>query len=305
MLPLRWIAVVVPVVAIGGLDLIDDHEWSDLLTRPLNTLAVPVLGLVFAIVVARIAFGRIDRLTSTLRERNAALEERERENARLQQQLSDLAVRGERERIAREMHDGLAQVLGYVNTKAQAVEELLTVGEVAPARRQLSELAGAARSVYVDTRAAILGLTEAVPLDRGIAAALADYGTRFAEISKMAVTVDASPAARELRLAPEVEGHVVRIAQEALTNVRKHAAARRASVRLDVGGGQLTLAVEDDGEGFDPATAAASDWPQYGMRSIRERASAIEGAAEWSSRPGAGTVFRLRLPLGAENAAVT
>ncbi len=302
-LRLRWVAVVVPVIAIGVLDLVTDHEWSDLITDPLNTLAVPIAGLVFALATARIAFGRIDRLTAALRERNAALEQRERENEQLQRQLRDLAVRGERERIAREMHDGLTQVLGYVNTKAQAVQELLAVGQVDPARRQLDELAAAARSVYVDARAAILGLVEPVALDRGVAAALDEYASRFAELSKVAVTVDASPAARALRFAPEVEAHVLRIAQEALTNVRKHAAARRAAVRLDVAGAQLTLAVEDDGHGFDLAATPPSDWPQYGMRAIRQRAAAIEGSAEWSSRPGSGTLFRLRLPLGSTRSA--
>lgn len=295
---LRWIAVIVPVVAIGVLDLVTDHELSDLITNPLNTLLVPATGLVFALVTARIAFRRIDRLTAVLRQRNAELEERQRENEALQEQLRDLAVRAERARIAREMHDGLAQVLGYVNTKAQAVEELLAAQQVDPARRQLAELAAAARSVYVDTRAAILGLTHSVALEKGLAAALDEYAVRFADASKLAVTVDASPAARATRLGPEIEEHIFRIAQEALTNVRKHAAARRARVALDATAAMVELTVEDDGHGFDLA-AQPSDRPQYGMRSIRERAASIDGSARWSSRPGAGTVFRLEVPLHA------
>jgi signal transduction histidine kinase len=295
---LRWIAVIVPVIAIGVLDLVTDHEWSDLVAEPVNTLAVPVIGLVFAVVTARIAFRRIDRLTAALRLRNAELEERQRENERLQEQLRDLAVRAERARIAREMHDGLAQVLGYVNTKAQAVEELLAARQIDPARRQLAELAAAARSVYVDTRAAILGLTHPVALENGIAAALDEYAARFADASKLAVTVDASAAARAMRLGPEIEEHVFRIAQEALTNVRKHAAARRARVVLHATDARVELTVEDDGYGFDPA-AQPADRPQYGMRSIRERAASIDGSAHWSSRPGNGTVFHLEVPIRA------
>jgi signal transduction histidine kinase len=295
---LRWIAVIVPVIAIGVLDLVTDHEWDDLITKPVNTLLVPVIGLLFAVVTARIAFRRIDRLTAALRQRNAELEERQRENEALQEQLRDLAVRAERARIAREMHDGLAQVLGYVNTKAQAVEELLAARQIDPARRQLAELAAAARSVYVDTRAAILGLTHTVALERGIAAALDEYAVRFADASKLAVTVDASPTARTMRLGPEIEEHVFRIAQEALTNVRKHAAARRARVVLEATEALVQLTVEDDGHGFDLA-GQPSDRPQYGMRSIRERAATIDGAARWSSRPGAGTVFHLEVPLHA------
>ena len=84
------------------------------------------------------------------------------ENARLQARLRELAVVAERERIAREMHDGLAQVLGYVNTKSQAIEELLVAGRTDEARDQLAELAAAARSIYVDVREAILGLRSPV-----------------------------------------------------------------------------------------------------------------------------------------------
>ena len=84
------------------------------------------------------------------------------ENARLQARLRELAVVAERERIAREMHDGLAQVLGYVNTKSQAIEELLDADRTDEARGLLAELAAAARSIYVDIREAILGLRSPV-----------------------------------------------------------------------------------------------------------------------------------------------
>ena len=428
---LRWLAVIVPVVAIGVLDLITDHEWDDLLVKPLNTLAIPLVVLAFAIVFARFAFRRIDELVEAARERSATLERRNAalealrdvsraitafaptedvfravvekahalldsdvacislvgpdgthrlaarqgpaeafpsrdeppldprdlvradylasplatpllrgtmtvgaltvgrrssrsayrpedvellallaggaaiafENERLQRELRELAIRSERERIAREMHDGLAQILGYVNTKAQAVEELLALGQADAARRQLAQLAAAARSVYVDVREAILGLTSPVAVDRGLAGALEEYAVRFAEASKLAATVEATPAARALRLPPEVEAHVFHIAQEALTNVRKHAAARRVRLRLEVDDRSLLLAIEDDGAGFDPAAAPTSDWPHYGMRSMRERAASIGAAVDWSAGREAGTTFRLRVPLGLDRGA--
>ena len=154
------------------------------------------------------------------------------ENARLQARLRELAVVAERERIAREMHDGLAQVLGYVNTKSQAIEELLVAGRTDEARDQLAELAAAARSIYVDVREAILGLRSPVIPGLGLVAAVEDYAARFAEASKIAVHVDAPDAARRLDLAPDVEAQVFRIVQEALTNVRKHSGARTGRDRL-------------------------------------------------------------------------
>jgi signal transduction histidine kinase len=116
------------------------------------------------------------------------------EAARLQNELQVLAIQGERERIAREMHDGLAQVLGYVNTKSQAVEEMLAAGRVDEARRLLAELAAAARSVYVDVREAILSLSDAGAFRSGLAAALEEYAALYAESSKLAVHFHTSPA---------------------------------------------------------------------------------------------------------------
>lgn len=301
---LRWAAVVFPALAIGILDLITDHEWKDLIDEPLNTLAVPGIVLLLSIAVSRIVFERIDKLTDDLRARNAALEARDAENERLQGQVRDLAVAAERERIANDLHDGSAQVLAYVNAKAQAIDSLLETGQLEPARRQLGELSAAARSVYVDTRAAIFGLSRPLAVEGDVVAALEAYASRFADMSKLALAVDASPAARALRVRPEVGTQILRIAGEALTNVRKHAAAHRAVIRADVAGDDLIVSVEDDGRGFDPVAPDGSDWPHYGMRSIRERAIALDGSAEWSSRPGAGTEIRLRVPVRTAAAAL-
>ena len=124
------------------------------------------------------------------------------ENARLQARLRELAVVAERERIAREMHDGLAQVLGYVNTKSQAIEELLIADRPDDARGQLAELAAAARSIYVDIREAILSLRSPVVPGAGLVAAVEEYAQRFAEVSKLAVRVEATEATRHLDLPP-------------------------------------------------------------------------------------------------------
>ncbi len=279
---LRWVAVVVPTVVIGILDLVTDHEWTDLVTAPFNTLMVPLLGLAGAIVFAGTVFRRIDRLAAEVHERDAEL-------------ARAAAVQGERERIAREMHDGLAQVLGYVNTKAQAVEGLLANGHTDEARRQLAELSAAARSVYVDVREAILGLTNPVSANGGLVTALEEYAARFSDASKLAVSVNATAAARELRLAPEAESQIFRIVQEALTNVRKHAAARRVDLAVAVAANELVLTVIDDGVGLAPH-AVPADWPHYGMQGMRSRAAAIGATVDWTSVDEGGTRFTLSVP---------
>jgi signal transduction histidine kinase len=221
------------------------------------------------------------------------------EAARLRDELQLLAVQGERERIAREMHDGLAQVLGYVNTKSQAVEEMLSVGRVEEARQQLAELAAAARSVYVDVREAILSLAAPVPADRGIAAALEEYAALYAESSKLAVRFKAAPEARVARLSAVAQAEVFSIAREALTNVRKHARAHRVGLDLTLDGSEFVLRVEDDGVGFDADLLAAGPerWPHFGLAGMRERAQSIGGRILWHSRQGAGTTVELFVPV--------
>jgi signal transduction histidine kinase len=221
------------------------------------------------------------------------------EAARLQTELRALAIQGERERIAREMHDGLAQVLGYVNTKSQAVEELLAADRVPEARRQLAELAAAARSVYVDVREAILSLSTPVP-DRGVAAALEEYSAAYAESSKLAVRFAASPAATRATLSAAAQAEVFSIAREALTNVRKHARAQRVTVELAVQGEELILCITDDGVGFDADVLAVGPerWPHFGLAGMRERAESVGGRISWHSRLGTGTEVELHVPVG-------
>ena len=222
------------------------------------------------------------------------------EAARLQSQLKVLAIQGERERIAREMHDGHAQVLAYVNTKSQAVEEMLAAGQVVEARRQLAELASAARSVYVDVRESILSLSTPVAPDRGVAAALEEYAALFAESSKLAVQFHTTPEAARVQLSAAAQAEVFSIAREALTNVRKHARARRVGLNLALEGNELVLRVDDDGSGFEAEllTIGPERWPHFGLAGMRERAESVGGSIVWHSRLGAGTQVELHIPAG-------
>jgi signal transduction histidine kinase len=223
------------------------------------------------------------------------------EAARLRAELRAVAVQSERERIAREMHDGMAQVLGYVNTKSQAVEELIAAGRTAEAGRQMRELADAARSLYVDVREAILSLSPPLLPERGLASALEEYAAQFAESSKLAARFRATPEARQALLPPEVEAEVFGVAREALTNIRKHAHAQRVTMNLEVDGPDVVLRIADDGVGFDPEEAISGPerWPHFGLSGMRERAQSIGGQIAWRSRSGAGSTVELRVPTRA------
>ena len=218
------------------------------------------------------------------------------ENARLHRRVRALAITEERERIAREMHDSLAQVLGYVNTKAQAATALLGKGDTDRAAAQLGQLAEAARVAYADVREGILGLRTSPDRGRSFADLLAEHLARWQEQSGVRVELDA-PAGEALpALSPVAEVQLLRIVQEALTNVRKHAGASRAWVRLRPEDGGVAVEVEDDGAGFDPEGLGRTAFPRFGLATMRERAEAAGGTFAVDAAPGRGTRVRVRIP---------
>jgi len=218
------------------------------------------------------------------------------EHARLEARLRELAVVEERERIARELHDGIAQVLGYVNMKSQAIDGHLADGRIEEARTQVAELGSAARAVYIDVREAILGLRSPIEPGQGLGAAVEAYARRVAADSRFALDVDIAVEARDLRLDAETEAQAYRIVQEALTNVRKHAAARRVRVSMGVAGDRLDLRVDDDGRGL-AAGSTAGDVPGYGLRSMHERAASIGAVLDVRDGWRGGVVVAVSLPL--------
>jgi signal transduction histidine kinase len=219
------------------------------------------------------------------------------DNAHLHEQVADLAVAQERLRIAHEMHDGLAQILGYVNTKVQAAEAYLKREKVEDAEAQLRELATAARQAYADVRESIVGLRTLPGPQRSLNDVLTEYLERWEEMSGVEISLHIDPSAV---LRPSQELQLVRIVQEGLTNVRKHARASHARVEIRRQDGRLITVIADDGVGFQSPARARGDFPRFGLSTMRERAESIGGALTVDSTPGAGTTVRFELPLAGE-----
>ena len=218
------------------------------------------------------------------------------ENARLHEQVRALAITEERERIAREMHDSLAQVLGYVNTKAQATQVLLETNQVEKASAQLTQMATAARAAYADVREGILSLRTSLDGARGLIDTLRDYLALWQEQSGVhAELVLEAEAPGRLPALAEVQ--LLRIVQEALANVRKHAQATQARVVLRREQEHLLVQVMDDGVGFDPDERGRHGLPRFGMSTMRERAESLGGSFDVRSAVGEGTCVTVRLPL--------
>ena len=223
------------------------------------------------------------------------------DNARLHLRVRDVAITEERERIAREMHDSLAQVLGYVMTKAQAVQELLKRDQSEKASAQVAQLNAAARDAYADVREGILALRTSVGAERGLLQALREYLERWKEQSGLEAGLQVAPAGERLAgLAPLAELQLLRIVQEALANVRKHAHAHRVDVCITAAADSIETVIVDDGRGFDPESPSRdgqAQLPHFGLATMRERAESVGGTLRVSSAAGAGTRVVVRLPI--------
>ena len=214
--------------------------------------------------------------------------------------LIDLRLRAiveERERIAREMHDGLAQLLGYVNTKATTVRMLLNKQQFSAAEQNLLQLEEAAQEVFVDIREAILGLKIARLVDQGFNNTLREFATQFSRLTGLLVEVTITHPIENLLFDAEIELHLLRIVQEALSNIRKHASASQAWVSLQVENGCLELTVRDNGVGFAGEAGSKSGEPHFGLSTMQERAAAIGATLDIFAEPGAGTRIKLLMPV--------
>jgi nitrate/nitrite-specific signal transduction histidine kinase len=216
------------------------------------------------------------------------------DNAHLHAQVADLAIAEERIRIAHEMHDGLAQILGYVNTKVQAADAYLKRGKNEEATQQLNELARSARQAYVDVRESIIGLRALPQRDRPLSDSLREFFDLWEEQSGIHIHFSIDD---DLRLKPRVELQLVRIVQESLTNVRKHARATSVRVDIRVRGEDVIAVVGDDGVGFNQAARTRSEHPRFGLTTMRERSESIGGKLSMESTPGRGTTVTFSIPL--------
>ena len=233
------------------------------------------------------------RVYDGIKERQALIDQLESAQEQLAALSRDAGVASERERLAREIHDTIAQDLtGLVLTAQRGLREL-KAGNSAAAERQLGLLEENARNALTETRA-LVASGAAVGVDGGgLGIALRRLAERFERETGIQVSVDADDAA-----ALDRDGEVVllRCAQEALANVRKHSTARAAALTLAARGGQVDLSISDDGRGFDPAAPSSG----FGLAGLRERLALVHGTLAVTASPAGGTTLVATLPRAAE-----
>lgn len=215
------------------------------------------------------------------------------EKAELQDQLvaqaRDAGVQEERGRLAREIHDTIAQHLAGIVTQLEA-----SVGG-----ERHERALGLAREALTEARRSVLDLSpsslDGATLPDALCSVVRSWAAERDCRAEVVVVGEAEP------LHPEVESTLLRIAQESLTNVAKHAAASRVGVTLSYDGDEVVLDVRDDGAGFEVEAAAPAS--SFGLRGMRQRAERLAGMLTLESRPGGGTAVSVRLPALAREAA--
>jgi signal transduction histidine kinase len=219
------------------------------------------------------------------------------ENAKLYQQAQEAAAMQERARLARELHDSGTPALFSMTLHAEAAQMALArdghAGEATgPLARNLRQLSELSEGALAEMRALIFELRPGALQEEGLAAALRKHTAALSAREGLGIEVLAPE--NRIPLESATEEHVYRCAQEALHNVVKHAGGRRVIVRLEADEhGTLTLEIEDDGVGFDPAAVPAG---HLGLRTMSDRVEQIGGTLEIRSAPGAGTTVRISAP---------
>lgn len=238
-----------------------------------------------------------ERKTAILRsvvDQAALLIENEREILSLEYRT----VIQERARLAREIHDGLAQTLAFLKLQSAQMQIYLAQGNLTKLGQVLKQNYDALAEAYTDTRQAIDSLR--LTPQQGMMTWLDQMLTDFENVSE--IKVERSIRGPRQDLSPEIQAQLMRIVQEALNNIRKHAGAKQVVVSLREWNRDLILEVKDDGQGFSPEDVPG--FSQYGLRGMRERAELIGADFQVISKPNQGTTVRLSLPVPTQESMV-
>ena len=266
--------------------------------RPRTCITVPVkskgrtIGAIFVVREANRPFARdeVELITAVGSQVGTALE-----NAHLFSKAEALAVLQERERVAREVHDGLAQTLGYLNVQLGILAQLLAAGEGARAQAELEEMTLVTREAYQDLRHALVDLTTPLSSTGGLRRTLREYIEKFSRQTGILCHFEGHRGLPAI-LSPAAEVQLIRIVQEALTNVKKHASKSEVWLSIETTDKDARVIIRDDGPGFDLESVIIHGG-QMGLQIMKERAQSAGGTLRIESRPGVGTTVEVLVPL--------
>ncbi|UCD08653.1 MAG: sensor histidine kinase [Dehalococcoidales bacterium] len=215
-------------------------------------------------------------------------------NLNIRRRIEREAIIEERRRIAREMHDGVAQSIGYLNMKTKLVSDSVSLDNTEQAVKELSEIQKVVQGTYDDIRESIDQLSHEIR-NVPIISALSTYIVEFSTSNEIKVDFDYPRPFPDL--SPVAELQLLRIAQEALTNIRRHASATEVEIRLERSDETVDMMIKDNGQGFSLEKLEDSPLGYHGLNIIKERAETLGGELHISTSRGEGTALMVTLPL--------
>ncbi len=224
------------------------------------------------------------------------ISEQRRAQRKIIEQQRVLATLKERELIARELHDDLAQVLSFIRIQGQTIHRLLERGEQQTAQQYLMKLIDAAHSGEINTRESILGMRISAS-NGGFIKPLKEYLDQFQQTHDIQTELLIPNTFTDKKLDAMIEVQLLRILQEALTNISKHAQADHVRIKFDIIDSSLYVTIKDDGKGFNITEDKSASMNHFGLQMMRERAEAIGSEITLSSQSGHGTVIRVCVPI--------
>lgn len=226
--------------------------------------------------------------------------EKKLEQQRYLKQQWEHAVSEERERMARDLHDNLGQVLGFINLHAQGIRQELSNANVDFVSNKLDKLVNVSQSAHNDIREYISNTRNSASMETDFTTGLAKELRKFEEQSGINVKLDIPIGFLGHDLKPTIQINMLYIIKEALNNIRKHAEASTVKIRLFVAKEKLHVTVEDNGKGFEVENIFCDTKNNFGLNIMRERASEIGAHIDIESELGKGSCVAFQVPVKME-----
>ncbi|MCB0168164.1 MAG: hypothetical protein KDI79_28305, partial [Anaerolineae bacterium] len=207
-----------------------------------------------------------------------------------QESVALLAEMRERQRLAKDLHDNVAQVLGYLNIKVSQLHTSFASNQLDNAEETLNELKQAIGEAYTDIRGEIFNLRTTSSSEVKFLDTLRQYIDKYKRFYRLDIQLRLETDETQLDFPPEVSMALIRTIQEALMNVRKHAQVEQALIHISREGAQIRITIEDSGRGFDRSITKEGS---FGLKIMRERMDGIDGHLEIDSRLDQGTQITL------------
>jgi signal transduction histidine kinase len=223
--------------------------------------------------------------------------EQKRAQAQLLEQQRVVATLQEREHLARELHDGIGQVLGYVSMQVQTALKWVRDGNKEKAESIMRRIVDVSKDAHAEVRESILSLRAGSDQNRSLIPTLKKYIDRFQVNHGIRTELSISDGIEENTFDSAVEVQLLRIIQEAMTNCRKHSGAHCLKIGVEIDGSKASITINDDGNGFNADQFEHGDSGHFGLVFMRERIEQIGGSLKIDSIPGSGTILRLDVPI--------